>query len=394
MWLYNCIVYLINQKLETNLMTQNNTEKFHFFHLLPSLAGGGAETVALTYHRALLKKNYKSTILLLRNKIDYDIEDVKDSVIVLSKRVHITYIKQLDEFILAKRIEKIASQSSGIPVIIASLEASYNVSKHIRRFFVINVIQNSLQEKITRWETSNPGKAKRHLENFRMTLNNSNVIGSSKGLISDLIDEMGIKPANCELIYNPIDIDDILIKSNAFIPEIKGKYILHAARIHEQKRHDIMLKAYELVKTPIDLVFLTNEPDELQKLIGTHPKKNNIHVFGFQKNYFPWLKNASLFVLSSQREGLPTVLLNSLACKIPTVSTDCKSGPNEILTGELSNYLAEVNNPKSLAEKIDLALEKYPEIRSEYLTKFSLNESLTSLIAFCDRLVEIRKRLK
>lgn len=365
-------------------MNQNNIDKFHFFHLLPSLAGGGAERVILTYHRALLKRNYKSTILLLRNNIDYDIEDVRDSVTVLSKKDHITYIKQLDEFILAKRIEKIAGHSSAKPIIIASLEASYNVAQHIKKFDVIYMIHNALQSKIDKWKTKDPKKAQRHLENFNKIFTGKNILAVSGGVLSDLTDEMGIKPAKSAVLYNPVDVDETRKLAEEYKPNIEGKYIVHPARFHEQKRHDILLKAFELVKTPVKLVLLAEIKPELQKMIDSHPKKDLIVTPGFQKNPYPWMKNAALTVLSSDREGFGMVIVESLVCGTPAVSTNCKSGPSEILTGELSKYLAEVNNPQSLAEKIDLALKEYPKIEECYYEKFTIERSLESLLNFID----------
>lgn len=377
---YNRILYLIKQNLETNSMDQSNTEKFHFFHLLPSLAGGGAERVILTYHRALLKRNYKSTILLLRNKIDYDIEDIRDSVIVLSKKDHITYIKQLDEFILAKRIEKIATQSSDKPIIIASLEASYNVAQHIKKFDVIYMIHNALQSKIDKWRTKDPKKAQRHLENFNKIFTGKNILAVSQGVLKDLTGEMGIKPNKSAVLYNPVDVEEIRNLAEEYKPNIEGKYIVHPARFHEQKRHDILLKAFELVKSPVKLVLLADVKEELRQMIDKHPKKELIITPGFQKNPYPWIKNAALTVLSSDREGFGVVLVESLVCGTPVVSSNCKSGPSEILTGELSKYLAEVNNPVSLADKIDLALKEYPIIEEKYYTEYKIENILNRLL--------------
>ena len=77
-------------------MDPKNLNAFHFYHFLPSLEGGGAEKVALTYHRALLKKGYSSTILLLKERIAYDVNDITDSIVILSKNHRLTLIKQID----------------------------------------------------------------------------------------------------------------------------------------------------------------------------------------------------------------------------------------------------------------------------------------------------------
>ncbi len=98
------------------------------------------------------------------------------------------------------------------------------------------------------------------------------------------------------------------------------------------------------------------------------------------------MKNAKLLILSSEREGLPTVLIESLILGTPVVSTDCHSGPNEILTGELSSYLAKVNDPEDLSQKIALALKEYPKIESSYTDKFCKETVFDNYVSLFDSL--------
>ncbi|MCX7730890.1 MAG: glycosyltransferase, partial [Candidatus Caldatribacterium sp.] len=73
---------------------------------------------------------------------------------------------------------------------------------------------------------------------------------------------------------------------------------------------------------------------------------------GFVQNPYKYMKRASLFVLSSQWEGLPTVLVEAMACGCPVVSTDCPSGPAEILEHGKYGLLVPPKNPEKLAEAI------------------------------------------
>jgi len=107
---------------------------------------------------------------------------------------------------------------------------------------------------------------------------------------------------------------------------------------------------------------------------------------GFQKNPYPIIKNAKLTVLSSEREGLPRVLVESLILKTPIVSTNCPSGPEEIMTGELSAYLTKLNNPADLAEKIDQALDRYPEITEECLAPYRREGNIEKFKAYINRI--------
>jgi glycosyltransferase involved in cell wall biosynthesis len=87
-----------------------------------------------------------------------------------------------------------------------------------------------------------------------------------------------------------------------------------------------------------------------------------------------------LLVLSSDYEGLPTVLIEALVLSTPVVSTDCPSGPSEILTSELSKYLTPVSNSGVLAKKIDHALTYYPEITDTLIEKFAIKNIISEYI--------------
>jgi len=97
------------------------------------------------------------------------------------------------------------------------------------------------------------------------------------------------------------------------------------------------------------------------------------------------MKKAKLFVLSSDVEGFGNVIVESLALNTPVVSTNCPSGPNEILVGELSKFLAKVNDINDLKQKIELALNSYPSIEEKYYKKFDYLEIAKEYL--CLRLV-------
>ena len=83
----------------------------------------------------------------------------------------------------------------------------------------------------------------------------------------------------------------------------------------------------------------------------------DLEMPGFLDNPFQYMAHASLFVLSSVFEGLPTVLIEALACGCPVVSTDCPSGPREILDNGRYGTLVPMSDEKSLAAAILQALD-------------------------------------
>jgi glycosyltransferase involved in cell wall biosynthesis len=111
------------------------------------------------------------------------------------------------------------------------------------------------------------------------------------------------------------------------------------------------------MESDVDLVVLTNNVKKLKKLVKKHNTKNKtVTSFNFKQNPYPLVRNAKALVLSSDYEGLGMVLIESLACGTPVVSTDCPHGPNEILVDDLAQFLSPVGDPKKLTEKIDLAV--------------------------------------
>ena len=103
---------------------------------------------------------------------------------------------------------------------------------------------------------------------------------------------------------------------------------------------------------------------------------------GFQQNPYAWIKGADALVLSSDYEGLPTVLIEALILGTPVVSTDCTHGPKEILTGNLAKYLVPTNNPEALTQAIESVLNDKPEVvDAEILSKISSTQVAENYLA-------------
>ena len=92
---------------------------------------------------------------------------------------------------------------------------------------------------------------------------------------------------------------------------------------------------------------------------------------GQKANPYPYIRHADLLVLASDYEGFGRVIAESLICGTPVVSTDCPSGPRDILTGELANYLVACDDEAALAEKIASAVAAPPRIDPSHYRGFS-----------------------
>lgn len=138
-------------------------------------------------------------------------------------------------------------------------------------------------------------------------------------------------------------------------------YILGLGRLVPLKNFSLLINAYHDLKIndliSQDLVIVGDGKDRgtLEKLVQELNLTDSVFFKGSQTNPFPWYKNADLFVLSSQSEGLGMVLIEALACNTKVVATNCPGGVSEIMKGELVNFLCE-QDIDDMAKKIQFAL--------------------------------------
>jgi glycosyltransferase involved in cell wall biosynthesis len=162
-------------------------------------------------------------------------------------------------------------------------------------------------------------------------------------------------------------------------------YVVHAGRFVPQKRHDLLLDAFIASKLPHRLVLLTKASRRLRALIAAKDLTERVMVTGFVSNPYPWYSKASAMVLSSDFEGFPNVLVEALACGTPVVSTDCPSGPREVLTGPLRRYLSPCGDTGELARNLVSVVESPPIVDPAIVSRFSQDESLRAIEALAMR---------
>jgi glycosyltransferase involved in cell wall biosynthesis len=137
--------------------------------------------------------------------------------------------------------------------------------------------------------------------------------------------------------------------------------LVAAGRLAPWKGFDVLLLAMkELLKTrPARLLILGDGPSrpELEKMIEDNGLQQAVKLPGYVANPLKYYRNADVFVLSSRVEGLPNVLVEAMMCGCTPVSTDCPTGPREVLEGGKYGYLVPMNDPVAMAEAIVKALD-------------------------------------
>jgi len=313
--------------------------------VIGTLRGGGAEKIALTLHKGFKKLGKDSKLIVTSKKIDYKIEN--------------------EDIIIETDMQKILKYNPGL-VIAHMQDTSQKLSKFDLNIW--NVIHTTLSYRAKRKNIFNRFK---YLRELKKVYNNQNLIAVSNGVKKDILNNLKIKPKNIKTIYNPFDIEEIKKLGEEKI-DLGFEYIINVGSFTKVKNQALLLKAYAKLKTDLHLVLLGkgNQEENLKKLAKKLNIENKVHFLGWQSNPYKYIKNANLFLLSSNVEGFGNVLVESLILNTPVVSTNCPSGPNEILVDELSNYLAEVGDENSLKEKMELALNYYPKIEEKYYKKF------------------------
>lgn len=341
--------------------------------IIDTLNGGGAEKACLTLSKALSSQGIDTQLIVLKRKCSYTLKaDNKVHFIYDDPKVKL-YRKsvQLDT---AKKLNSLVQKLGGFDAFFSNLDDCHAIVSKACLPNCFYVVHNSIEHTLASRRRLGPAKHKRKLQAIQ-TLNGKQLIAVSNGINQEIKNTELIQPSSVTTIYNPIDIDNIRILAEEKCSDLPPHpYIIYLGRIASQKRLDVLIQSFQHIKSDVDLVILTNNCKKLSGIIKKHNSKNkNIICHDFKQNPYPWIKHAKALVLSSDFEGLGMVLIEALACGTPAVSTNCSFGPDEILTGELADFLSPPGAPLALAEKIDASLKTQIQA-PEILNKVTLDK--------------------
>lgn len=179
------------------------------------------------------------------------------------------------------------------------------------------------------------------------------MVCASYGVKEDLVRNFGIDSRKVRVIYNPIYLDEVEVKSKESLGEYEGVFsgpvLINVGRLTKQKGQWYLLRVFRVLKDAfpdLRLVFLgdgelrgylyglSRDLGLRSYLFGVDDLSSSYDVYflGFQGNPFKFLSRSTLFVFPSLFEGFGNVLVEALACGVPVVSSDCRSGPREVLS--------------------------------------------------------------
>jgi len=210
------------------------------------------------------------------------------------------------------------------------------------------------------------------------------VAGVSQGVAKDLSKLSGIPLDRIQVIYNPI-FPDLHIKAQEPIDHPWFKpgeppVVIGVGRLEDQKDFPTLIRAFSKVRKAClcRLMILGWGPDRpvLEALIQELGLADDVEMPGFMKNPFPYMKQATVFAMSSAWEGMPNVLIEALALGTQVVSTNCESGPDEVLDHGKYGALVPVGDSDALAEAIlEVFAGNGKLIDQSWLKQFTLQAS-------------------
>lgn len=334
---------------------------------LPSLRGGGAERVMVMLANGFVERGYAVDLVLAKAEGPF-LPDVARNlhIVDLGARRVVSSLPGLVRYLRRERPRAMLSALNHANVIallarrFAGVPTRLVVSEHAHLSLSLETV-SSHRGRLMSWF-------------MRRTYPWADgVVAVSAGVADDLAQAMGLPRQRIAVVHNPVVTDDMLARAEApldhpwFAPG-EPPVVLGVGRLTAQKDFGVLLHAFAQLRAqrPARLMILGEgelrpELESLAQQLGIHA---DVALPGFRDNPYAYMRRAALFVLSSRFEGFGNVLAEAMACGTPVVSTDCPSGPAEILQDGEWGRLVPVGDAEALAGAMlaTLAETKHPDV--------------------------------
>ena len=319
---------------------------------LTSMNVGGAQRIALNLCTGLIKKGYDVDLLLVGaegNLISEVPEEV--SVIDLDASRVVTSIVPLRRYL-----------RESTPDVLYSMMIEVNIAAVVAHQFARVDTRLVISEHNTPTVSAEGLKDQIALRLAALTYPRADhIVTVSRGVRNDLLNVVNILPEKITVIHNPIDVERIRKQAtesvdHKWFTDQSISIVMSAGRHAPQKGFDTLLRAFSRLEDPNTRLVLLgegNETESLRKLAIELEIEDRVDFLGFVDNPFKYMASADVFVLSSWYEGFGNVLIEAMATGCPVVSTDCPSGPSEILESGVYGPLVPIKDATAMSDAIE-----------------------------------------
>lgn len=373
----------------------------HIAFLLDNLSGGGAEKVVLNLAAGFARLGHPVDLLVckvegvLRNHIPAGVKLVPLKPVSALRGTAAALAgdpsswREILGVLVARRkfpkafryIPAIARhlKRSGVSLVVSALPKSNINAVLARRLSGVNTrVVVGAHIHLSAQESACASEGKSRIRELRPLMRRyyqqaDAVVAVSNGVARDTVHYLGLPATLVETIYNPVATREIIGLSeespdHEWFAQQEVPVVLGIGRFVPQKDFPLLLRAFADLRRrrPARLVLLGGDPSsgeqvqhraELQELAKDLGVAEDVDMPGYKENPYPYLRRASVFALSSDFEGFGNVLVEALFCGCPVVSTDCPSGPAEILGDGEFGRLVPVGDSEALTAALDAMLD-------------------------------------
>lgn len=320
--------------------------------ILPNLGGGGAERLHVNLANDWVVQGFDVEFVLLRKEVEL--------ISLLAPQITVTFLgagRIRDAILpLAAHLRKYRPQVVLVAMwpLTSAVVFSWMLSGRRGRLFLSD--HENLSLSYIEQRRAKPVYL-RNLIRFTYPLANG-IIAVSRGVKEDLCFLGRVTANKVRVIYNPAATGVSPLRETPGVQvRLWGsgldRRILTVGRLSLQKDHETLIKAFAMLSKDFNakLVILGEGPlrADLSALVAELGLQDSVSLPGFTADPYRWFRSADLFVLSSRWEGFGNVIVEALECGVPVVSTNCPSGPDEILEDGRYGKLVPVQDPLALA---------------------------------------------
>jgi len=324
---------------------------------LTSMTMGGAERVARNLCKGLVDHDYEVDLILVEATGEL-LDDVPGAVSVIDLNAGrvLRSLRPLREYLLSQEPDVLYSMMTepNVVAVLAHRLAMTDSRLVISEHNMLSYSSESVKDQLTRAGA------------WALYPLADDIVAVSKGVRDDLVANTRLDSADISIIYNPVDVESICKQAaqtvdHEWLINDSLDVVLAGGRHEPQKGFDTLLNAFSRINNEDARLILFGtgpETESLQAQAETLGIDDCVSFLGFIENPFAYMASADVFVLSSRYEGFGLVLIEALSCGCSVISTNCESGPAEILDNGEFGVLVPVDDVTALAHSINDSLSQ------------------------------------